>query len=114
MTFENAEHVGDFRGRKEMMSLKFLKEIETDQESNESSSDDFDYYSPKSVVVKMMEVSVNVSRRVKVVHNPILRIRSEDSLIGQDVGEGLINKFGNDCVDVTLFSRPASPLSLQK
>ncbi|KAI3776982.1 hypothetical protein L1987_46775 [Smallanthus sonchifolius] len=110
----NAEVAGDFRDRKTMTSLKVLKEIETDLESNASSSEDMENYSPKSVVVKKFPVTmkeVNVSRAR--VHNPILRIRAEDRQIGEDIGEGLASKFacaGNDRVDAMLFSRPTSPL----
>ncbi|KAL8234019.1 hypothetical protein R6Q59_020119 [Mikania micrantha] len=110
MTAVKASFTGDYRYR--TTSLKVLKEIDMDHESNSSSSEDSEYYSPKSVFVKklpmtMKEVSVSRAR----VHNPILRIRAEDRQIGEDIGEGLISKFtGNDRVDFVMFSRPTSPL----
>ncbi|CAI9283213.1 unnamed protein product [Lactuca saligna] len=84
----NASVAGDFRDRTTMTTLKVLKEIETDQESNASSSEDMEFYSPKSVVAKKWPVTtkeVNVSRAR--VHDPIVRIRTEDSQIGEDIGE---------------------------
>ncbi|CAH1420798.1 unnamed protein product [Lactuca virosa] len=84
----NAAVAGDFRDRTTMTTLKVLKEIETDQESNASSSEDMEFYSPKSVVAKKWPVTtkeVNVSRAR--VHDPIVRIRTEDSQIGEDIGE---------------------------
>ncbi|KAI3768575.1 hypothetical protein L2E82_19398 [Cichorium intybus] len=110
----NAAVAGDFRDRTTMTPFKVLKEIETDQESNASSSEDMEFYSPKSVVAKKWPVTtkeVNVSHGR--VHNPILRIRTEDSQIGEDISE-CFSKFdgvGNNRVDVVTFSRPASPLS---
>ncbi|KAD6796000.1 hypothetical protein E3N88_06896 [Mikania micrantha] len=86
MTAVKASFTGDYRYR--TTSLKVLKEIDMDHESNSSSSEDSEYYSPKSVFVKklpmtMKEVSVSRAR----VHNPILRIRAEDRQIGEDIGE---------------------------
>lgn len=86
------------------MSLKILKEIETDQLSNASSSEDTEYYSPKSVVVKKWS-------RGERVYNPVERIRCEDSLIGEDIiAQGYKNKF----VSAGRLSRPASPLGNKK
>lgn len=82
-------------------SLNVLKEIETDQESN-ASSEDMETYSPKSVVVKK-EVSATRAK----INNPILRIRSEDRKIGEDIGEGFVTKLVNDRI---LVARPTSPL----
>ncbi|KAL4581747.1 hypothetical protein LXL04_006275 [Taraxacum kok-saghyz] len=111
----NAAVAGEFRDRTTMRSVKVLKEIETDQESNSSSSEDMEFYSPKSVVAKKWPVTmkeVNVSRNR--VSNPIVRIRTEEYQIGEDIGECFSNGNGNGSnrVDVVLtFSRPASPLS---
>lgn len=90
---------------KTMMSLKIIKEIETDQESNASSSEDTEYYSPKSVVVKKWS-------RGERVYNPVERIRCEDSLIGEDIiiAQGYKNKF----VSAGRLSKPASPLGNKK
>ncbi|KAF5766048.1 hypothetical protein HanRHA438_Chr15g0723041 [Helianthus annuus] len=105
----NAEVAGDLRNRKTMTSLKVLKEIETDLESNSSSSD-VEYYSPKSVVVKKFPVKMKKDNGSRVrIHNPIARIRSEDQ-----VGEGYVTKFvyaGGDGRDgMMMFTRPVSPL----
>ncbi|PWA77806.1 hypothetical protein CTI12_AA220930 [Artemisia annua] len=91
----------DAESLKKMMSLKILKEIETDQESNASSSEDTEYYSPKSVVVKKWS-------RGERVYNPVERIRCEDSLIGEDF------IYKNKFVSAGRLSRPASPLGNKK
>nr|XP_017234273.1 PREDICTED: uncharacterized protein LOC108208265 [Daucus carota subsp. sativus] len=84
--------------------------LDADQESACSSEDN---ESPRSVV-----------RKGPNVHNQVLRIREEDSLIGEDVAENLINKNYNnrrrctkavdrDHVFVSSHApvpRPASPL----
>ncbi|KAI3665885.1 hypothetical protein L6452_44520 [Arctium lappa] len=99
--------------------LKAFEEFETDRESyGSSSSEDVENYSPKSVVSKvrkwpMPAVAVKDIRRC-VVHSQIVRIRSEDSHLGEDIGECLIAKVygaGYDLVDDMIFSRSASPLS---
>ncbi|KAI3702792.1 hypothetical protein L6452_28544 [Arctium lappa] len=102
---------GDLR---DQTSLKVLREIETDLESNASSSEDMEYYSPKSVVAKKWSVTVkevNVSG-VRF-FDQVTRIRVEDSQIGEDVGEFCIRKFGGEGdghVDVMIFTRRPSPL----
>ncbi|XP_024978067.1 uncharacterized protein LOC112515461 [Cynara cardunculus var. scolymus] len=111
----NAAVAGDLRDRKTMTSWKVLKEIETDLESNASSSEDMEYYSPKSVVAKKWPVTVKEVNLSGVRFcDQVTRIRAEDSQIGEDIGEFCIGKFGgagNGRVDVMIFSRRPSPLS---
>ncbi|KAK1421944.1 hypothetical protein QVD17_24718 [Tagetes erecta] len=103
MTAVKSSVTGD---RKTMTPLHVLKEIEPDLETNASSSEDMEV---KKWPVMMKEVNVSPAR----FHNPILRLRAEDRKIGEDIGEGLISKFGSgeDRVDVTLFTRAISRLS---
>lgn len=111
--------------------LKACSEIETDQESTGSSED---VESPRSVVAKMKKWPNSLANKnVNLyVHSQILRIREEDSHIGEDIAENLStigaamnnNKFASDesdddhryhHVDVWIFLQrpilPASPLS---
>ena len=91
-------------------------EVETDQESNGSWSEDMDN-SPRSVVARAVRrwpavKDVNV-------HSQILRIREEESHIGDGIGEGLSKDHHHhhhvtSHMDVVVFRRPilpASPLS---
>lgn len=91
--------------------LKVFEEIETDQESSGSSED---MESPRSVSkVRKWPVN-NLSVRV---HSQILKIREEDSHLGEDVvGEYCLisardNVAGHGDVAVVLFSRPTLPAS---
>lgn len=88
---------------------KVFTEVETDQESGGSSEE---FESPKSVT--------KVWRWRKSVHNQVLRIREEDSHLGEDIGEGLSAKdklasasahHVASQMDVVLFSRPILPSS---
>ncbi|CAI9276990.1 unnamed protein product [Lactuca saligna] len=99
--------------------FKVFEEFETDGQSYESSSEDMETYSPKSVVKKLRKwpatvKDINVDAFSRRVRNQIERIRAEDSHLGEDIGECLIAKVSvsvHDLVDVVIFSRPASPLS---
>lgn len=93
--------------------------IETDQESTGSSSEEMD--SPRSVakVVRRWSSKEKKNRGLGIcsLHSQILRIRDEDSLIGEDVCE-ILNLFGKDdnqqISSVVLISKqilPSSPLS---
>ncbi|KVI02491.1 hypothetical protein Ccrd_019168 [Cynara cardunculus var. scolymus] len=106
----------EFNDRKTPM-LKIFEESETDRESYGSSSEDMENYSPKSVVSKVRKWPVSTVKDIfgrRCVHSQIVRIRAEDSHLGEDIGECLIAKIsgaGHDLVDDIVFSRPASPLS---
>ncbi|KAF7130632.1 hypothetical protein RHSIM_Rhsim10G0040300 [Rhododendron simsii] len=78
------------------------KSGETDQESVGSSEE---AESPRSVA----RIRRWAAKKIAHVHSQILRIREEDSHIGEDLGEGCPHM-----VDVVIFSKPilpASPLS---
>lgn len=90
-----------------VLKSKLYTEPETDQESGGSSEE---MESPKSV---------GQWRRKKAayVHNQILRIREEDSHLGDDFAESLISakdKVANGVIsplDVVIFARPILPCS---
>lgn len=78
----------------EFQSPKAYKEVETDQESVESSDDT---ESPRSVAK-----IADWRKKLVYVHYQIRRIREEDSHLGEDIGEGInakekINSIGDWC-----------------
>ena len=92
-----------------------------DLESGESSTEEAEMESPRSVMVQM-------KKKVERVHSQVLRIREEDSHLGEDfVGGDKENKNGVVCgggvggggyhekrrrrVNVVLVSRPILPFS---
>ncbi|KAJ0432987.1 hypothetical protein HanIR_Chr17g0865301 [Helianthus annuus] len=89
------------------------------EESDGSSSEDMESYSPKSVVlrrrvVKNLNMNMNVNGDVfgRRVRNQIERIRAEDSHLGEDIGECLYVKIcGAGHEEDQDVVRPASPLS---
>uniref|UniRef100_A0A5B7BJ16 Uncharacterized protein n=1 Tax=Davidia involucrata TaxID=16924 RepID=A0A5B7BJ16_DAVIN len=89
---------------------KVFMELETDQESIGSSED---MESPRSIA----KVGQWTTRKIANVHSQILRIREEDSHLGEDIGEGLSakDKLADHHVaphmDVMLVSRPILPAS---
>lgn len=89
----------------ERVGGKRFGEMETDQESVGSSEET---ESPRSVT--RIGRWTTAAKKMAYVHSQILRIREEDSHIGEDfVGEGC-----PQVVDVVIFSKPilpASPLS---
>lgn len=90
------------RGIDRSLKSKLCAEPETDQESGGSSEE---MESPKSV---------GQWRRKKAayVHSQILRIREEDSHLGDDFGESLIVANGViSPLDVVIFARPILPCS---
>ncbi|KAL5582320.1 hypothetical protein UlMin_014762 [Ulmus minor] len=85
-----------------LMKSKRCAESETDQESG-GSSEEMD--SPRSVE--------RWRRKKAYVHSQILRIREEDSHLGEDISERLDAKENRvaSSLDVFLFSRPILPCS---
>ncbi|MFS8031964.1 hypothetical protein Hanom_Chr17g01552111 [Helianthus anomalus] len=87
------------------------------EESDGSSSEDMESYSPKSVVLRrrvVKNVNMNVNGDVfgRRVRNQIERIRVEDSHLGEDIGECLYVKIcGVGYEEDQDVVRPASPLS---
>lgn len=112
-----------------------LKEemVETDGESTAGSSEDMES-SPRSVVVlnkrrKWRGYNKKVQKKDVCVHSQILRIREEESLIGEDVADTLndvVDHCNDDTTKLTCDNidqhfnvmlrpvRPASPLSGKK
>ncbi|KAG8634297.1 uncharacterized protein LOC110607994 [Manihot esculenta] len=101
------------------MEVKECTEVEMDRESAGSSEENEE--SPKSVGKWGRNIS-----NVAFVHSQVLRIREEDSHIGEDIAEGLSTKdkvinagFGQNTqlrrvastVDVVFFSKPILPCS---
>ncbi|KAF5755018.1 hypothetical protein HanRHA438_Chr17g0807941 [Helianthus annuus] len=84
------------------------------EESDGSSSEDMESYSPKSVVLRRRKVVKNVNRDVfgRRVRNQIERIRAEDLHLGEDIGECLYVKIcGAGHEEDQDVVRPASLLS---
>ncbi|XP_059670317.1 uncharacterized protein LOC132315896 [Cornus florida] len=90
--------------------LKVRVELETESESNGSSEET---ESPRSVT----KLGQWRTKRIAYVHNQILKIREEDSHIGEEIGELLSAKDKlpahsvASSLDLMLFSRPMLPSS---
>ncbi|XP_073272493.1 uncharacterized protein [Primulina huaijiensis] len=84
--------------------------VDMDQESCGSSTEEVE--SPRSVMMMIAADGRNDRKsggdKVRA-HNQVLRIRAEDLHLGDDIGEGKLNKFGFR--DFVIFSRPVLPAS---